>query len=169
MKLSRIPLKFASTSTGIELDKKRTFSQKLFDILFAPPNPKESIIQWLLRQFIVADSSGEPSWTLTFALIVVAYAGIAVVSQVYIGLSPVITYDAAGHILSTQLKGFTAEFWVFLITMFTAIAYIFRQRNKDKINAQNLEDGTIPPELGGGTATSLIDAIKNILDKFKTK
>jgi hypothetical protein len=154
------------TSTGVDVEKKSIF-KKIYDFIFSPHNPKESVFQWIVRQFLLSDHDGNPSWTLTFAFIVIAYSGIAVITQSFVAMSYIETFDAAGHILSRSMKGFSSEFWYAIITFFTAIAYLFRQRNKDKVNSQNTEDGTIPPEIGGELTNTVVDAIKSIIAKIK--
>jgi hypothetical protein len=162
------------TSSGFSKYPKRgncikTYFKKLIEFCFAPPSIKESLFQYIIRQFLLSDSRGEPSWTLTFAMLVVTASIAAVIAQIYIGISVSYTYDANGNILSESMKGFPDTFYYLLITMFTAIAYLFRQRNKDKLNENNSEDGSVPPDQDKGLTETIIDGVKGITAKIKGK
>jgi hypothetical protein len=48
---------------------------KFKDFIITPPNPKENIFQYIMRYFLLTDSRGNPSWTITILAYVLVLVG----------------------------------------------------------------------------------------------
>jgi len=132
---------------------KKQFKKSL-NFLVVPPSDKEGVIGFVLRQVLLPDSSGQPSWTITITFYVLAL--IAMVSKYEFDMckSLVEKFDPnTGMIISRTVKGFSTEYWALLGTLTVTITYLFRQRNKD-INAST-EEPTI--------VETIVDKAKDII------
>jgi len=132
---------------------KKQFKKNL-NFLVVPPSDKEGVIGFVLRQVLLPDSSGQPSWTITITFYVLAL--IAMVSKYEFDMckSLVEKFDPnTGMIISRTVKGFSTEYWALLGTLTVSITYLFRQRNKD-INAST-EEPTI--------VETIVDKAKDII------
>jgi len=130
-------------------NKLKTFK----DFAIVPYNPNEGIVGFTLRQILLPDSTGNPSWTITITFYVLAL--IAMVSKYEFDMckSLVEKFDPnTGMIISRTVKGFSTEYWALLGTLTVSITYLFRQRNKD-INASN--------ENASSENTSIVETVIN--------
>ncbi|HRZ18955.1 MAG TPA: hypothetical protein P5136_02770 [Methanofastidiosum sp.] len=144
-------------------DKLKSFFKSVWDFSISKPNPKESVVQWAIRQFILADSEGNPSWTITIAFIVMVYIGMTLTAEITVATSTVKVYDKTTGILSSEsMKGFSDSFYYLLITLGGAITYLFQQRGKKKNETGVSENGTT------GSESFSMDAIVNkVLETIK--
>lgn len=143
-------------------DKVKDFFKRIWNFIMSPTNPRESIFQWIVRQFILSDSKGNPSWTITLAVVIIVYLGISIKTELTVALSTVKTYDpATGNLISEGMKGISESFWYMLIVAYSAVTYLFQQRS----NQTN-------PTAGSGSG-SIVDTIINTasdaLGKIKGK
>jgi hypothetical protein len=169
MKHVQLPTTDPSTVQVVQVptarDKIKTFFKNIWDFTISKPNPKESVIQWALRQFIIADSDGNPSWTITIATVVMVYIGIAMMSELTVAISTVKTYDpTTGKLISEGLHGISDSFWYLMITLGGAVTYLFQQRAKHR-GKENGKDSsedtpTTPVENIISTAVETVKKLK---------
>jgi hypothetical protein len=139
----------------------KTMLKRIKDFILVPPNPNESIFQFIIRQFLLPDSSGNPSITITISCIITALCMYVVIISGHIAAQPVLKYDpATGNLISQSLQGFPDAFWYFMITIFAAISYLYKQRQESKNSS--VDTGDID------TNAILTKAIE-IINKIKTK
>lgn len=134
------------------------------------PNSKENIIQYIFRHFLLPDSQGNPSYTITILVYCMVLVGYLAYSEIKIGLSPIQIKDTQGTI-TTQLHGISDSF-IYLMTLLVGMIVYFFKKRGDKIS-QSTPDNSDSKETEGesesdGTgATSFIsaavDKIKNII------
>jgi hypothetical protein len=139
---------------------KETILKRIKGFLLVPPNPNESLWQFIIRQFLLPDSTGNPSITITIASIITAASMYVVAIASKIATTPLRKYDpTTGKLIMESLQGYPSEFWYFLITIFGAVMYVFkvRQENKSSVDTGDLDTNTV-----------LTKAIE-IINKIKTK
>lgn len=140
-------------------DKVKKFLKSTWNLLISQPNPKESIFQWIIRQFILADSRGNPSWTITLAVIIIVYLGFSVKTELTVAMSTVKTYDpTTGNIISESMKGISDSFWYMMIVAYGAVSYLFQKRSSKVV-----EDN------GSSVINTLIDTASTTIGKIKGK
>ena len=97
--------------------------------LFPTKNAQENVFQYILRQFLLSDSFGRPSWTVTILVYTMALVGAVSYVQFKVALSAVSTIDATGtHI--TMLKGFSSEYMYLVIGLSIIITAFYQKRSK---------------------------------------
>lgn len=130
------------------------------------PNSKENIIQYIFRHFLLPDSQGNPSYTITILVYCMALVGYLAVSEIKIGMSLIQIKDAQG-VITTQMHGISDSF-IYLMTLLVGLIVYFFKKRGDKI-AQNPSDDSdqkeAESESDGSGATSLITAA---VDKIKS-
>lgn len=152
------------TSTGIIMKEKGIIStvlKRIKDFILVPPNPNESIFQFIIRQFLLPDSSGDPSITITISSIITALCIYVVAISGQIAMTPVIKYDpATGNVISQSVQGFPDPFWYFMITIFAAVTYLYKQRQESKNTSV---------DTGDVDTNSILTKAIEIINKIKTK
>lgn len=139
----------------------KEFFKKVIKFIFAQNNEKESLFQFIIRQFLLPDSLGNPSITITISCIITALCIYVVIISSHVAMTPVLKYDpATGNIISQSIQGFPDAFWYFMITIFAAISYLYKQRQESKNTS--VDTGDID------TNSILTKAIE-IINKIKTK
>lgn len=126
--------------------------KKIWDFLISQPNPKESVVQWAIRQFILSDSKGNPSWTVTLAVVVMVFTGMSIVTELAVATSTLKVYDpATGNLVSESMRGFTDSFWYMIIVLSSAVTYLFQKRS----SKQSPDDGGIMNTIISTASTAL--------------
>jgi hypothetical protein len=153
-------------------------SNALLNFLILKPNPKESIIQYIIRSIIIPDSLGNPSWTMTLTAIIMAYMGIFIGVEYSLAFTKVYTYDpATGKVISDTYRGISSYAWVAMITLLGSVVFFIKFRdqrysNKNNGNASTLIEPTIPTEESEskdsaiqsmlGTVSDVVDTIEKV-------
>jgi hypothetical protein len=141
------------------IEKVKSFLKKVWGFLVSRPNPAESVIQWIIRQCILSDSRGNPSWTITLAVVVMVYIGVSMKTEFIIATSTVKIYDpATGNLISESMKGMSDSFWYMLIVLSSAVTYLFQKRSSKQ-----------SPEDSGGMMNTIIDTASTALSKIRSK
>jgi hypothetical protein len=139
---------------------KDTILKRIKDFILVPPAPGESLFQFIIRQFLLPDSSGNPSITITISSIITAMSMYVVAISSKIAMTPIKKYDPiTGKLIMVALQGYPAEFWYFLITMFTAVTYLYKQR----------QDAKSPIDSGDLDTNTILTKAVEIINKIKTK
>jgi len=133
--------------------KFKDYGYKAWRFATAKPNEKENAFQYLFRQLILTDSSGNPSWTVTALVFVLALIGFTMFIEYKLALSALITFSPEGQMLTWQLKGLSTEFYYLLIPLSVVITNLFKARKKSV----------------SGDSSSIIDTAKDVITKIKTK
>jgi len=122
---------------------------------FSKPNPQENIIQFIFRHFILTDSSGTPSYTVTILVYIMTLFGIVTMTEVKVSLSTVTTFDPQGNILSSSLKGISSEYLFILAPLVGLIVFFFKSRgDRTAQNCKNyvpITEDDKPETSGGAT------------------
>jgi len=148
-----------ATQTLTFFGKVKKFLKSTWNLFISQPNPKESIVQWIIRQFILADSRGNPSWTITLAVIIIIYLGYSVKTELTVAMSTVKTYDpATGSLISESMKGISDSFWYMMIVAYGAVSYLFQKRF-----SRGVEDNH------SSVINTLIDTASTAIGKIKDK
>ena len=149
--------------------------EKIYKFIFTPSNMKESIFQWMFRQFLpISDNAGNPSWTwsIAFATIFV-YLPICLFWEINMAFTKVFTYDATtGKVLTESIRGVSTQFYAMLILLVGAVVYLIKFRGTNIASPKEIaqdetqiaedkkkEDSTT------GTIDTILDAAKNLLGK----
>ena len=69
----------------------RDFHKRILNFLFIRKSNTENFLQYIIRNCLVADSSGKPSWTLTILLFVMMICGAVVWTEIKIAKSYITT------------------------------------------------------------------------------
>lgn len=143
--------------------------KKFIKFAFNKPNPKENIIQYTFRQFLLPDSQGNPSYTITILVYCMALVGYLAYAEIHVGLSEIVTKDAQGAVV-TQLHGISDTF-IYLMTLLVGMIVYFFKKRGDKIANQSTPDESEQkePESNETGDQSIISAavekIKGIINK----
>ncbi len=92
------------------------------------PNKKENIIQYVFRHFILTDSSGEPSYTVTILVYVMAIFGCVTYVEMKIATSEVKVVNTQTNEIITHLKGISPEFLFVLAPLVGLVVFFFKLR-----------------------------------------
>lgn len=137
--------------------------KRIRDFALIPPNPQESIIQYAIRQFLIPDSDGKPSITITIASIIAAACIYIVTIASHIALTPIRKYDpTTGKLIYEGLTGFTPEFYVFAISLFGAVMFLYKKRQENKNDALKEEANEID-------INSIVAKVMELINKIKPK
>jgi hypothetical protein len=153
--------------TDMQIDEKSsTFKiilKRIKDFILVPPSPAESIFQYTIRQFLIPDSDGKPSITITIASIIAAACIYIVTIASHIALTPIRKYDpTTGKLIYEGLTGFTPEFYIFAMTLFGAVMYLYKKRQQNK--AEEAKDDTSDVDIN-----SLAAKVMELINKVKPK
>ena len=121
--------------------------KKFICFIIVPAHKKEGISQFILRQFLIPDSRGRASWTVSITAYVLVLIAIITFYEINMAVSMITTIHADGA-TSQAVRGFSTEFWGILGTLTIAITYLYRSRSKD-MNGQghNREGGVNDPQV----------------------
>lgn len=137
-----------------ELTKtKRFFNglKKVISFLFPPKNPAENILQYFMRQLLVADAKGNPSFTTT----ILAYV------MILVGIVTYVEMKNAQILVAGKPVGFTDTFLYLIIGLSIVITGWYRQRQKK----QEGVDGQ-PSEPDAGTLSTIKTYVEQVVQKF---
>lgn len=129
--------------------------KKIKDFAIVPPNPNEGIVGFILRQVLLPDSDGNPSWTVTITSYVLAL--IAIISKYEFDMcrTMVQKFDPnTGKLIWEGVRGFSTEYWALIGTLTIAITYLFRQKQAARYSNSITE-----------TATDAIEKVEEIIPK----
>jgi len=130
------------------------------------PNARENAFQYIARQFILTDSDGNPSWTVTALVFVMGIIGVAVYTEYRLAMSSVIKYGPDGKVIAWSLRGFSTEFYYLVISLSVVITGLFRARQKDNAaKAKNDDDSN--GDSDSSTISTVIDTAKAVIGKMK--
>lgn len=144
--------------------------KKLLKFLINKANPKENILQFMIRHLLLSDSGGNPSWTIT----ILAWVMVLVtwVSITEIKLSHVISTVNNNGVITTSPRGFSSEFMYLLLLLAGLIVFFFKLRGPSQPGTptetstdkpeEPKEDPTQPSAIG-----TFIDTVKNIIGSLK--
>ena len=146
-----------------------------FGFVVVPPNQKEGLYSFLMRQFLASDSSGNPSWTVTILIFCIMQIFFISFYECILAMSYIEKFDAAsGKLIYKGLRGFSVEFMGLAVTSLGSIMYIFRQKQKDKFGLPvngSTEDTTPTPDMNPvaiiAEATGTTEVVKQIEDVIK--
>jgi hypothetical protein len=152
--------------TDMTIDKNsstiKIIIKRIKDFILVPPSPSESIFQFILRQFLIPDSAGKPSITMTISAIAMGLMVYVVDTACKIASTPIKIYDpATGNLIKESLQGFSAEFFYLMITIFTAISVLYKIRQQNKTNETDLSDDA--------NSNTIIAKAAEIINKIKSK
>ena len=134
------------------------FLQTIF-FIFTPANPKEGILQFIVRQLMLADSKGNPSWTVTILAYTLAVTGYVTYHATQIAHTMTNVLDpATGAVVKQMSTGYPTEFWYLIIALSVIITNAFN--NKSAAN-QEADTGVEPQ----GVISKIVSAVTS----FKTK
>lgn len=126
------------------MKKIKEITKSIFQFIFVKPNEKESIIQWLLRNILIPDSSGTPSWTYTLSFWIMIIMSVVTTIEVKVATSLIKVMDPnTGKIISEQMKGFDQGFFICVVTLLGAIVFFIKFKTAGK--AILTEDPIITP------------------------
>jgi len=140
-KKGKVPRVRKKEDTKPEKEKKGKF-KRFIRFMFPPKLQRENILQYILRQFFVPDSSGRPSITVSILFFVMAI--VAAVTAVEIENAKVLVKEIP--------HGFSSDFMYLVIGLSIVITGWYRQR-------QNKINGDEP----GERSTGLIGTVKNYI------
>jgi uncharacterized membrane protein len=136
--------------------------KRIKDFILVPPSPSESIFQFILRQFLIPDSEGKPSITMTISAIAMGLMVYIVHTASKIALTTIKIYDpTTGHLIKESLQGFSAEFYYLAIVIFGAVSYLYKVRQQNKSNEVDLSNDA--------DANAIIAKAAEIINKIKSK
>jgi len=144
------------------------------------PNKKENIIQYIFRHFILTDSSGTPSYTVTILIYVMAIFGYVTYIEMKIAVSEVKTINTQTNEIITHLKGISPEFLFILAPLVGLVVFFFKLRantntpkNLDNTEATNNPESAPNPENStpaeqpqSSTISTIAERAKDILSKI---
>lgn len=140
--------------------------QSFFKFIITPANPKENIFQYIMRYFLLSDSKGNPSWTITILFCTLVLVGCVVYNEMIISTSFVQTFNDSGILISSQMKGFSSEFYYLVILLAGLIVWFFKLRgdNLKKKTDDTVEkaDSTI-----NETISTVVENAKNVISSLK--
>jgi len=122
--------------------------------IFPRKGKNENVIQYILRQFYISDSRGNPSLTVTILVFVMAIVAAVTFVECRMALMMTYVYDAAGRVIGSHPTGFSITFLSLVISMSAILTYFYRQR-QNKVGSD--ESGEVYHK---GT----VDQIKNYID-----
>jgi hypothetical protein len=159
------------TIIGKGWHKTKPVVQKVWRVFLPRKNGKENIFQYVLRQLVLSDSTGNPSWTVTILAFVMALVGVIALYEIKIALSEVLTYHPqTGMIIGKRLQGFSSEFIYLLIVLSAVITTFFNSREKRRFgpNGKCTTNGT-PPGTPQESAPegSLLDKAMDTIKRLK--
>lgn len=140
--------------------------QSFFKFVITPPNSKENIFQYIMRYFLLSDSKGNPSWTITILFCTMVLVGCVVYNEMIISTSFVQTFNDSGILISSQMKGFSSEFYYLVILLAGLIVWFFKLRgdNLKKKTDDTVEKADTKIE---ETISTVIDSAKNVITSLK--
>jgi hypothetical protein len=130
---------------------------KFLHFLLPPKSDKENIFQYIIRQLLIPDSHGVPSFTVTMTVFVMVIIGFVVASEFQNSFKIVRIYSVDKKIIQESVKGFSAEFIYFMISLSAVIMYWYRQRS-NKVGSD--EKGEVAPSSG------LIETVKTYVNNI---
>jgi hypothetical protein len=123
--------------------------KSFFGFLLPPKTPQENILQYILRQFLISDSSGNPSITVTILIYVMVLIGVVAGVEVRNAMTMVNFYDMAGHIARTAPNGFSQPFLYLIISLSIVITSWYRIKQHFGRTPSQVESG----DAGGGVVS----------------
>ncbi len=125
-----IQIETVPDTTGLSFGKKII---KILRWLFPPKNKNENVFQYIIRQFWLCDSRGNPSITVTILVYVLVLVGSVawIESMNAIKMKTTEIVKASGEIIKTAMPtGFSDTFLVLVIGLTVVITAWYRQRQK---------------------------------------
>lgn len=135
--------------------------KQTLSFIFTKPNSREGLFQFILRQFMLSDSKGNPSWTITILVFVMLLIAYVTHYSTVIALSQIATLDpTTGKVIGTCLKGYATEFWYLIISLAVVITTAFNAKSA----AQQAADTGVEPT---GIVSKIISAAGNVISQIK--
>lgn len=139
----------------------------LFEKLFPRKTASENFIQYIVRQFYVADSNGKPSITTTILMFVMTLVAVIAGVEMTVALSHV-KVTAANGTVTESLRGISSEFMYLLI----ALSVVITKFNNDRAarqgqGAQSGQTQSAGADQPTTTAESIIDKAVGVVTKIK--
>lgn len=120
--------------------KKSTFTFRLFP----KKGPKENIFQYILRQFLLSDSYGKPSWTITILVYTLGLVAFVAFIESKVALTTQTIYDVnSGKVISQGAKGFSSEFLYLVIGLSVIITAFFQSRSVKQAKEESQKETSI--------------------------
>lgn len=151
--------------TLIDLGKRAIV--KLWRSILPKLSDKENVIQYVIRQFLICDSSGNPSVTTTIIYVVmglILYVAF-INSQVALNMETVI--DPETHkVVGQKMQGFSSEFMYLIISLSVVITGLYNARQKRINNSSDNTDNTSEGPSTEEPKEGVIDKISNVVNKI---
>ena len=147
-------------------DIKKSFI-KFRNFVITPPNPKENIFQYLFRYFLLTDSKGNPSWTITILAYVMILVGFVCYKEFQIAGMYNLNFQD-GKLIQQTIIGFSNQFYYLIILLAGLIVFFFKQRgdnNRKKIDKESESEKSNESSL----VSEVVDQVQNVVDKFVKK
>lgn len=138
--MAKVKVKIQPKEEEVHVQSLKDKIVKALLLFFPKKNPNENIFQYILRQFWLCDSRGNPSITVTILVYVMALVGAVSYVACKNAMQVITVYDAAGKIVKTIPQGFNDTFLVLVMGLTIVITGWYRQRQ----NKSGIESPTIP-------------------------
>lgn len=156
-KLGKLVIKFKLAVAWMWFCLKQTIA-----FIFTKPNAKESVVQFLIRQVMLSDSKGNPSWTITilvYTMLLVAYVSHY---STKLAFTTVNTLDpATGKVITQCVKGYPTEFWYLIIALSVVITTAF---NAKSAATQSADSGVEP----SGIISKVVSSVGAVISQLKS-
>ena len=138
---------------------------RLRNFLLGQRCPKENLVQFMVRQFLVPDSEGNPSWTQTILAYTMTIVRVVAVVECELALKPVKTVLANGTIIE-GVRGFSSEFMYLIIGLSVIITTFARMRSRDRLNAGTDAEAVDPTPIAPTDKAGMVAAGVNKAVEF---
>ena len=132
---------------------------RIVKFLFPKKSVKENILQYIVRQFLMPDSSGRPSLTVTILVFVMAIVAVVCFVEIQLAQTIVTKVSKLGEKTTAPL-GFSDNFLYLVIGLSIVITGWYRSR-QNKINSN--EPGETPAGVLGAVKQYVQTAAKRII------
>lgn len=148
------------------------FIDDALDLVFLDKSKNENVFQWIIRNLLISDSKGKPSWSTTILVYVMAIIGFIT----YVECSNALSVETVTEIkadglkaVSTKIKGFSESFLYLVIALSAIVTTYANSRYKRASQSKMVDEGEeIDPSVQSGAPASgpvgkIIEKVKNVI------
>jgi preprotein translocase subunit YajC len=141
---------------------------KFRDFIITPPNPKENIFQYIMRYFLLTDSKGNPSWTITILAYVLTLVGFVCYKEFQLAGMYNLTFQD-GKLLTQTVIGFSSQFYYLIILLAGLIVFFFKSRGDNNRKKSEKENNEVQKTDDSSLLSGVVEQVKNTIDNFTNK